>query len=382
MKPTDGANQLDEPLLAAPAAASGPSLRHLLLAAALSLLALGAVVAFTYEPEVFVLLREMNLGFLGAALGLVALRVLLNGVRLMYIARGSLSLRGGVRGGVVWDFLSAVTPSSLGGGPFAGIFLARDNRLPVGETTAIMLFAMLADQLWLAVSIPLLLLAALHFEVLPPALGSIGAGVFVVAVGLIAAWAVFLAYATLLRPGVVAAVAARLARLRPLQRFQARLRRGLVSMRQQNRVLRGQPPQFYIVTFALTMALWLTRYAQLLAVALALYPMLDVLTALFRTAAMLLVGLVIPTPGGSGGVEGLFVLFLGPLMPAAAVAPALLLWRLLTYHLFLIAGFLIVVGHVGVRRRGAKEYPRGHRKAVARVRRQRSAAGAGRRSGE
>jgi uncharacterized membrane protein YbhN (UPF0104 family) len=45
-----------------------------------------------------------------------------------------------------------------------------------------------------------------------------------------------------------------------------------------------------------------------------------------------------PTPGGSGGIEGLYALFVGPLIPASLVAPTLLTWRLLGYYLFIAFG--------------------------------------------
>jgi len=45
-----------------------------------------------------------------------------------------------------------------------------------------------------------------------------------------------------------------------------------------------------------------------------------------------------PTPGGSGGIEGLYALFVGPLIPASLVVPTLLTWRLLSYYLFIAFG--------------------------------------------
>jgi len=64
----------------------------------------------------------------------------------------------------------------------------------------------------------------------------------------------------------------------------------------------------------------------------------DAVLLVLRSAATLLVALVLPTPGGSGGLEGLYALFIGPLMPQALMAPTLLLWRLLDYYLFIALG--------------------------------------------
>ena len=64
----------------------------------------------------------------------------------------------------------------------------------------------------------------------------------------------------------------------------------------------------------------------------------DAVLLVLRSAATLLVALILPTPGGSGGLEGLYALFIGPLMPQALMAPTLLLWRLLDYYLFIALG--------------------------------------------
>ena len=47
---------------------------------------------------------------------------------------------------------------------------------------------------------------------------------------------------------------------------------------------------------------------------------------------------IIPTPGGAGGIEGLYVLFLGPMMPTALVAPTLFMWRFFGYYIFVAMG--------------------------------------------
>jgi hypothetical protein len=48
----------------------------------------------------------------------------------------------------------------------------------------------------------------------------------------------------------------------------------------------------------------------------------------------------VPVPGASGGAEGSFYLFFSPFFPAGAIAPAVLLWRLLTYYLAIVVGMV------------------------------------------
>jgi glycosyltransferase 2 family protein len=350
------------------------SLRNLIVPVSLSVAVLAVVFWATYEPDTLRLMARMNVGIMALAVGVVGLRILLSGLRLMYIAHGRLSLVGGMRGGIAWDFMSAVTPSAMGGGPLAAYFLARDNRLPVGEATSILLFSMVADQIWFAVSIPLILLASPFVDIFPDALGRVGAGTLILFLVAIMLWAFFFAYATLIRPGILEAATTRVVRIKWLRRFESRVKRELVTMRQRGKVLRRQPPRFYGLTFFLTFLIWMTRYGTLVVVVLAVYQDFDALNGFLRTAAMLLTGLIVPTPGGSGGVEGLYVLFLAPLMPSSVVGPTLLAWRLLTYHLFLAAGLAVLVGYVNRRRRGIAGRPP-RRPARSRRTRERNASG-------
>jgi uncharacterized membrane protein YbhN (UPF0104 family) len=66
-----------------------------------------------------------------------------------------------------------------------------------------------------------------------------------------------------------------------------------------------------------------------------------------RTMALTLGSVVLPTPGGAGGLEGLYALFFGPpLIPQALVAPTLLMWRLLGYYIFIALGAFLSMHHV------------------------------------
>lgn len=316
------------------------SLRGLLVPVLLSVGVLAVILYVTYEPGTFrEMARDVNGGLLWLAFGMVGLRILLGGSRLRYISQGTVTLLGGIRGAVAWDFMSAVTPSAVGGAPLAAYFVAKDNRIPVGEATAILLFSMLMDQIWFAFSIPLILLATIYIDVFPPALGAIGAGTITAFFIGMMGWAVFFAYATLIRPQILETVATWIVRMKWLKRFEGRVRRELVQLRRQAAVLRGQPPRFFVFGFLWSAGVWLSRYATLLFVVLSVYPALDAFTFFVRTGAMILTSMAVPTPGGSGGIEGLYLLFLAPLIAKKwLVGPTILTWRIMEYHLFIAAG--------------------------------------------
>ena len=316
------------------------SLRGLLVPVLLSVAVLAVILYVTYEPGTLgEMARDVNGGLLWLAFGMVGLRILLGGSRLRYISQGTVTLLGGIRGAVAWDFMSAVTPSAVGGAPLAAYFVAKDNDIPVGEATAILLFSMLMDQIWFAFSIPLVLFATIYIDVFPPALGAVGAGTITAFFIGMMGWAVFFAYATLIRPEILERVATWIVRLKWLKRFEGRVRRELVQLRRQAAVLRGQPPRFFVFGFLWSAGVWLSRYATLLFVVLSVYPALDAFTFFVRTGAMVLTSMAVPTPGGSGGIEGLYLLFLAPLISKKwLVGPTIITWRLMEYHLFIAVG--------------------------------------------
>lgn len=98
-----------------------------------------------------------------------------------------------------------------------------------------------------------------------------------------------------------------------------------------------QPASFYGWGFVQTALLWLSRYAVIFFIVRSLHAA-DAVLLFLRSVATLLVALVLPTPGGSGGLEGLYALFIGPLLPKVLMAPTLLLWRLMDYYLFIALG--------------------------------------------
>lgn len=110
--------------------------------------------------------------------------------------------------------------------------------------------------------------------------------------------------------------------------------------------LRLQPFRFYVIGLGLTIANWAMRYLLILFVVWGVYAPVDKVLVLLRGAALTLASLAMPTPGGSGGIEGLYFIFFDELMPTTAVAPTLLAWRLLGYYLFIAVGIFLTTHHM------------------------------------
>lgn len=322
-------------------------IRDLVIPVAISLGALAAILALTWEPGAFAAVADsFRPTTLLLAFGALALQLTAGGSRLAHVAKGVLSRKQGIRGQLTWDLMSAVTPSAMGGAPFAAYFIARENGLPYGEVTAVMLFTMLMDQIWFALLIVTMYVSAIWLPVFPTTLGAAGIGTIGAYLGGMLIYIGFFIYATLIRPEVIERAAAWVVRLKWLRRFQPTVRREARKLRLQAKVLRGQPARFYFIGAGYTLLYWVGRYGVVLLVALSFTRDFRPVLFVLRTAGLWLAGLAMPTPGGSGGIEALFLLYLAPLLPAGFGGPVLLAWRLLSYHFVLALGLFVAGGAV------------------------------------
>jgi uncharacterized protein (TIRG00374 family) len=314
------------------------SVRNIVVSLLLSALVLAGVGYVTFDATAFrQLIRHLRPGLLVAATGTAVARLGLGGWRLRQVSEGRLSIWSGTRGQLAWDFFSSVTPSVVGGGPVAAFYVARDEDLAVGESAALMFFCVLLDQLWFLVAIPLLVLATFTINLLPDVAGAVGLWGLLAYFGGMLAWSSIYAYATLVRPRLLVEVTDWCFQWPYLRRFRDTIMQEMRSYFRRARHLGSRSASFYAHGFFITALTWLARYALVVLVVRSVHAA-DTLLLFARSAAMMLVGLIMPTPGGSGGLEGLYALFIGPLMPEALVAPTLLTWRLLGYYLFIALG--------------------------------------------
>ncbi|MEE8227784.1 MAG: hypothetical protein V3R30_13245, partial [Kiloniellales bacterium] len=98
------------------------SFRSIVASLVLSLVVLGVISYFTFEPETFGRMLHINPWLLAAAGLTVVLRVFFGTWRLHHVSYGRLDWLGALRGQLSLDFFSNVSPSTIGGGPFASAY--------------------------------------------------------------------------------------------------------------------------------------------------------------------------------------------------------------------------------------------------------------------
>lgn len=306
---------------------------------------MGGVIYWTYTPGVLDHLAPKRLPGLVLALVVSLLRVWFSAAKIRFLSDKKLNWMASIRVVLAWDFTSAVTPSTIGGAPMATYAMTKEG-LKLGDAGAIILYGVLLDQIWFAMAIPILLFAGIFYEVVPPEIGLVGD----VSMGLLyfglLSYASVLAYGVLVNPGAIKKVLKVVFKLPVLRRMGDKIEDEAENLEEYAHQLRKKPFSFLVKAFFLSTMSWLARIALPTIVVLSLLPAPEVLSVL-RSLAMNLAFLVVPTPGGSGGVEGLFVLFQGPLIAREGfVGLAVFLWRIISYYISIGLGIMATTWYV------------------------------------
>ncbi len=321
------------------------SKKYLFISIALSVAGMAVVVYLTYTPGVLEHLKPKRLPGLFIALIVSFMRLWFSAARIRYLSEKKLSWIASLRVMLSWDFTSSVTPSTIGGAPMATYAMTKEG-FKLGQSSAIILYTVLLDQLWFALAVPILLVAGVYYEVVPDNIGMVGqASMLLLYAGLLS-YAGLMAYGVLKNPAAITKVLNKLFKLPFLRRWQGKIAEEAKNLEEYSHELRKKPNSFLLKAYLLTTMSWLCRVALPTIVVLSLLPA-DVVLSVLRSLAMNLAFLIMPTPGGSGGVEGLFAIFQGPLMDRKAfIGLAVFAWRIISYYITVGFGMMATTWYI------------------------------------
>ncbi|MGM0738948.1 MAG: lysylphosphatidylglycerol synthase transmembrane domain-containing protein [Bacteroidota bacterium] len=322
--------------------------KYLSISILLSLISMGILIYWTYSPGLFDRLYWNRTPGLFIALFVVALRLWFLCVKIRYLSERRLSWIASLRVVLCWEFASSVTPSTIGGGPMATYVMTREN-LSLGQSSAIVIYGIMLDQLLLVFVIPLLVFLGIFFDVVPENTGWVGHGVMSLIYLLLLIYALFLTYGVFRNPYVLKRTINFVFSLPFLRKYRFKVAREAEVLEAFSDELRKKPPSFLINTFALSTLAWLAK-AWLPAIVVLSFVPADVVLSFLRGMAMALAGMFMPTPGGSGGLEGLFALFQGPVMPRREfMGIAVFMWRLISFYIVVGAGLIAMSWYFNVK---------------------------------
>lgn len=291
-----------------------------------------------------------NGSWLGLAMLLAVLRDLGYVWRLHLLSDGIMGMRRTVSGILLWELSSALTPSVVGGSAIATFILHR-NGLNWGRSLATVMATALLDELFFLTAVLMVALAVGWDAFLPASApwieGSIPV-IFCGGVAFMAGLSVLLSSALFWAPDQTHRALLHLSSRPWMSRWAEATKSFAGDLSVASKGLRGMTRTTWCAAACATALSWTARFLTLNAVLLAFVtPVMDWMEVSqfdiwARQLSLWTVMLISPTPGSAGLAELALPTFLTGLLPLV-LAPAawtalVLVWRLLTYHLYVLLG--------------------------------------------
>lgn len=289
------------------------------------------------------LIRQANWYYMLCALGAVIIRDIGYICRIRLLTSGDLSWRSSFYVIVLWEFSAAVTPSVVGGGIVA-IFLLLKEGISLGRSLACVIVTSIFDNLFF-ISATALGFWGIYEPVfaniadLKINIGSSLKPLFWLSHASVLAYTLVVAGALLGYPGLFRWTLLGITRIGFLKRWRQAARRQGDELIMASKALQGEPFSYWLQVGGVTLATWVARYLAVNMI-MAAYVDLDLSAHLMIVGKQILMWTVMlftPTPGGSGMAEFLYKQLYGVTLGDYTLVTNLL-WRMLTYYLYIILG--------------------------------------------
>ncbi|MCB0792588.1 MAG: flippase-like domain-containing protein [Flavobacteriales bacterium] len=292
-------------------------------------------VDWTWQSTMFILLALMA----------TAIRDLGYIYRMRVLTDRSLSWRSSFNVVMLWEFASSLTPSVVGGSGIAMFIIDREG-LSLGRSTAVVLVTAMLDEIFYIVTVPLVFVLVGMADLFPKQLDNAFWGlpirtIFWIGYAFIVSMTLTVAYAIFYRPRAFKYLLLQVFRWRLLRRWRPAVIKVGDDIIVASREFRGKRIGFWARSFGATCFSWASRFLVINFIAAAFFPVSDHLLLYARQLIMWVILLISPTPGSSGVAEIAFSGFFRDLIPAVGFIGAVaILWRILSYYLYLFIGVI------------------------------------------
>jgi hypothetical protein len=255
---------------------------------------------------------------------------------------------------MLWEFTSALTPSTVGGTAVAVVYLHKEG-LSVGRSTAVVLATSFLDELYFVIMFPLILALIGGKVLFTTALQGTGTAllnnlVFVAVAGyfIILAWVLFVGYGLFINPNGIKKTIIALFCLPVLRRWKESAVKAGDDIVESSHELSRQKFSFWLKASIATFLSWSSRYWLLNAILMAFFAVGDHFLIFARQLVTWIMMIISPTPGGSGFAEIILQRYISDAIPvdpanAASIALAMaIIWRIISYYPYLIIGASIL----------------------------------------
>lgn len=251
---------------------------------------------------------------------------------------------------VIWEFSSAVSPTSVGGSGVAFFFLSQE-KLSGGKTVSLVLYSIVLDTFFFLLSLPLFYLI-FGPKVIRPDMAAFadldGYGwTFLLSLLGMAVYGSLFYYGVFINPRIVKRFLLLLSKIPLWKKMKDNLRKTAMDVVVASSDLKHQSVLFHMQAIVATAGAWITRFVAINFLIMALVNNLslswyDQGLLLGRGEVMHVITTFSPTPGGAGIAEYLFGGFYSDYIPAGIASIIALVWRLVTYYPYLLAGAIVI----------------------------------------
>ncbi len=319
------------------------------------LIGLGVVIYLIWkqwDPEVVAQIdwSRYTAFWLGMAVFLYVIRHLFYAWRLRVLSDKIFSWWKSTELVFIWEFSSAVSPTSIGGAGVALFFLAQEE-LSAAKTVAIVVYTMIIDTIYFLVTLPLLYFIIGPIVLRPDAqtfsdLEAFGVGFWSVIIFMTCYGTLFF-YGVFVKPKWLSNLLHWFSNRKILRRFKDNLQKTADDVIISSKELSTKPKSYHAQVLASSTGAWVTRFLAINCIIIALIkgvPMdfWNQFTLFGRGQAMHSLVQFSPTPGGAGLTEYLFEGFYSDYIPVGLAIIVALGWRLITYYTYLVAGAIII----------------------------------------
>ncbi|MDX1686327.1 MAG: lysylphosphatidylglycerol synthase transmembrane domain-containing protein, partial [Saprospiraceae bacterium] len=316
------------------------------------LLAIAYLLWRQFDPEAFAKVNWTyhTLAWVGVAVGLQVIRHLSYAARLKLLSDGEFSWLKSIELIFIWEFSSAVSPTSLGGSIVAFFMLAQE-KLSTARTATIVIYTIIMDTLFFIIVIPLLYIIY-GAQVIRPDITSFGdsggwGGTLVAFLVAMILYGGFFSYGMFVNPKGLKYLLKVITSIKWLKRWRESAMELGDEIILASRDIKGRSMFFHLGGFLTTASAWSCRFLVINAFIIAFVPStaLDIVNQglLYgRSGYMFLIMAFSPTPGSSGLAEMVFGGFLSDFVPIGFALLLAFMWRLLTYYFYLFAGVIVI----------------------------------------
>jgi len=285
--------------------------------------------------------------FLGLAIILMIGRDVGYILRLIILSDSKLSFRQATRVIFLWEFTSAVTPSSVGGTGPAIIYIHKEG-INVGKSTAIVMLTLFLDELYFLLAFPLFILIVGPETVFNLAeSGGYAHDLFTLAIisyFIKLLIVTFITYGLFIRPRGLKSIILKIFKLPFLKKWRNDAAQAGDDIIITSKDIKTKSFLFWSKAFLATILSWTSRYFVLNSIIMIFFVVPDHVLLYARQLVMWIIMLISPTPGGSGFAEYIFSRFISDFVQMdkvhiqSIVITLALLWRSISYYPYLLIG--------------------------------------------